>query len=455
MERPSPKNDKLRIVFAAAPAAAQVIPPFAQEQDRAVDFFSGLLRGFSGVIRFTPLPTTTTDKHIHHRYRVKFSCTQENLNQGLAIVSHIANKSINLPILGNVLIKSEDKVLRFMATNLEIAINCAVRGKVEESGEFTVPSRLFSDYVSLLPKDRVDVAQTDNSVVVSCGSYQTKLNGIPASEFPLIPSIDKKHRFAVKVSEFRKAVGQVLFAVAPNESRPEISGVMFKFVPASGGPNLVLAATDSYRLAERVLSGVVEQGSQAIQEPVTLIVPARTVAEIVRILGVFRDALDAQENIEIGIGESQVAFTYDNVEVISRTIEGKYPDYRQLIPDHFQTEIVISKDELQRAVKATSLFSRTGLNDIHFSFKPERTVHLGATNSQTGEHAVDLVGSVQGKENEVTVNFKYFLDGVNNVESESVAVQLVDGTSPCLIRPSRDNKVVTDDYLYIVMPIRQ
>jgi len=385
---------------------------------------------------------------------MKFSCTQENLNQGLAIVSHIANKNINLPILGNVLIKSEDKVLRFMATNLEIAVNCAVRGKVEEAGEFTVPSRLFSDYVSLLPKDRVDVTQDDNSVVVSCGSYQTKLNSIPASEFPLIPSIDKKHSFTVKVSEFRKAVGQVLFAVAPNESRPEISGVMFKFAPSGNETSLILAATDSYRLAEKILTGVTSQG-QAVREPITVIVPARTVSEMVRILGVFKDELNTRENIEIGIGDSQVAFTYDNVEVISRTIEGKYPDYRQLIPDNFQTEVSLSKDELQRAVRTTSLFSRTGLNDIHFAFKPEKTVHLSATNTQTGEHAVDLIGAVQGRENDITVNFKYFLDGVNNIESDSVALQLVDGVSPCLVRPSRDGKVVTEDYLYIVMPIRQ
>lgn len=385
---------------------------------------------------------------------MKFSCTQENLNQGLSIVSHIASKNINLPILGNVLIKSDNKVLRFMATNLEIAVNCAVRGKVEESGEFTVPSRLFSDYVSLLPRDRVDVNQSDNTIIVSCGTYQTKLNGIPASEFPLIPSVDKKQKFLIKVADFRKAVGQVLFAVAPNESRPEISGVFFKFAPAGNEVVLTLAATDSYRLAERTLATVPGQ-STPIKEAVPVIVPSRTVAEIVRILGVFKDELNSQENIEIGIGESQVVFTYDNVEVISRTIEGKYPDYRQLIPEHFQTEIYIGKDELQRAVKTASLFSRTGLNDIHFRFQPEKKVHLSATNSQTGEHAVDLDGLVQGKENEVTVNFKYFLDGVNNIESDAAVIQMVDAMSPCLVRPSRDGKTVSEEYLYIVMPIRQ
>src|SRR5688572_26573296 len=264
---------------------------------------------------------------------MKFSCTQENLNQGLAVVSHIASKNVNLPILGNVLIKGDDKVLRFSSTNLEIAIKCVVRGKIEEQGEFTVPSRLFSDYVSLLPKDRVDVELDGNALTVACGTYQTKLNGIAASEFPLIPTIEGQQKFAVKVNDFRRAVSQVLFAVAPNESRPEISGVLFKFMPeGTGGLELVLAATDSYRLAEKVVA-VNEGHSTAIKEPVNVIVPSRTVAEIIRILGVFKDSLENPEELEIHIGENQILFAYDTVELISRTIEGKYPDYRQLIPD--------------------------------------------------------------------------------------------------------------------------
>lgn len=380
---------------------------------------------------------------------MKFTCTQENLNQGLAVVSHIANRNVNLPILGNVLVKSEEKILRLLATNLEIAVNCVVRGKVEESGEFTVPSRLFSDYVALLPKDRVDVVQAGNQVTVACGAFQTKLNGIPASEFPLIPAVEKKHVFTVDVADFRRAIGQVLFAVAPNESRPEISGVLFKFAPGRDGLELVLAATDSYRLAEKTMAA--ESATKA-KEPVALIVPARTVAEIVRILGVFKEALNNPERIEIGVGESQVVFTYDNVELISRVIEGRYPDYRQLVPDRFETEVALDKAELQRAVKTASLFSRAGLNDVHLKFDPSGKVNLSALNSQTGEHAVDLTGEVKGKPNAVTVNFKYFLDGVNNVDGEAVRLQLVDGMSPCLVRPGKD---VKEDYLYIVMPIRQ
>ncbi|MBN1584859.1 DNA polymerase III subunit beta [Candidatus Uhrbacteria bacterium] len=386
---------------------------------------------------------------------MKFSCTQENLNQGLSVVSHIAGKNINLPILGNVLVQSgENRILRFMTTNLEIAINCTVRGKVEEPGEFTIPSRLFSDYVSLLPKERVDVVQEDNSVTVSCGTYQTKMNGIPASEFPLIPSVERKQRFRLKVGNFRRSVGQVLFAVAPNESRPEISGVLFRFTSGKGNPRLVLAATDSYRLAEKSIP-LSAEGFAGIGDDLTVIVPSRTVSEVVRILGLFRDGIGLDENLEIGMGDNQVVFSYDNVEITSRVIEGRYPDYRQLIPESCETDSVIRKDDLQRAVKTASLFSKVGLNDVRLEFNQDRGIHLSSVNSQTGEHAVDLEGKVKGKDNGVTLNFKYFLDGIGNIESDTVAVQMVDGNSPVVIRPVSESGDVSDDYLYIIMPIRQ
>lgn len=382
---------------------------------------------------------------------MRFSCTQENLNQGLSAVSHVAGKNANLPILGNVLIKADEKSLKFMSTNLEIAITCSVRGKVDQAGEFTVPSKLFSDYVSLLPKERVDVNLEGNAFAVSCGTYQTKLNGILASEFPLIPTIEAKEKFSIHVDEFRKAVGQVVFAVAPNESRPEISGVLLKFTPGQDGLELIMAATDSYRLAEKtikVLSGT------SITEPVSIIVPARTIAEFVRIIGVFKDGLDTAKNVEIQLGENQIQFVYDNTELVSRVIEGKYPDYRQLIPDKYETEVTVSKDEMARAVKTASLFSRTGLNDVNIRFNPPSGIVLNSVNGQTGEHSVSLEADISGRENAVTVNFKYFLDGVNNVESEDISIQMNDSMSPCIVRPIRNGKI-GHDYLYIVMPIRQ
>jgi DNA polymerase-3 subunit beta len=381
---------------------------------------------------------------------MQFSCTQENLAQGLSVVSHIAGKNINLPILGNVLVRCDDKVLHLLATNLEIAVSCTVRGKIDEPGEFTIPSRLFSDYVNLLPKDRVDVIGDGNAVTVACGSYKTKINGIAASEFPLIPTIERKKKFSVKLADFRRAVAQVLFAAAPNESRPEISGILFKFVPVDGGHDLVLAATDSYRLAERVVATVSSEHGRS-DETESLIVPGRTVAEFVRILGVFKDAIDSPDSVDIYCADGQVLFAFTSVEVVSRTIEGRYPDYRQLIPERHETEIVVEKEELTRAVKATSLFSRTGLNDVVLSFSPGGMVSIAASNMSTGEQMVELQGEVTGKENKVTVNYKYLLDGVGNIEGDKVRIQVIDGVNPCIVRPYS----ASHDYLYIVMPIRQ
>ena len=385
---------------------------------------------------------------------MKFSCTQENLNLGLSVVSHIANRNVNLPILGNILIKCDDAGLHLMSTNLEIAVRCHVRGKIEESGEFTLPSKLCSDYIGLLPKERVDFTKEENSVTVSCGTYQTRLNGVNASEFPLIPTIDRQQKFTVKVNDLRKAIGQTLFAVAPNESRPEISGVLFKFAAEEGsGSTLTLAATDSYRLAEKVIPVL---ANAQMNDTLSVIVPARTVAELTRILSLFKDSVERTEELEIFISDNQILFVFDSVELISRTIEGKYPDYRQLIPDGFETQIVVSKNELHRAVKTTSLFSRVGLHDIHLAFTSEGNVKVSAMNSQTGEQTVNLDGNISGKENDITVNYKYFLDGIGNMETDDVLIQMIDGVSPCLLRPKgAGDASALADYLYIVMPIRQ
>jgi len=381
---------------------------------------------------------------------MKFSCTQENLRQGLSIVSHIANRSINLPILENVLIKTEEGGLKLMTTNLEMAISCTIRSKIENKGDFTVPSKLFSDYVSLLPKERVDIEQIDNVFTVSCETYQTRLNGIVAAEFPLIPTVISEQKFLVKVNDLRKAINQVIFSVAANESRPEISGVLFKFQPQGNNLSLILAATDSYRLAEKTLS-VQVSGDNSLEEQISVIVPARAVSELVRILGIFRDVVDLPENLEIIVADNQVLFRYSDVELVSRTIEGKYPDYRQLIPGSFQTEVEVLKEDLIRAVKATSLFSRVGLNDINLIFLPDKTVKITATNPQTGEHSAEVISKINGKENKITVNYRYLIDGINNIESNEVKINLIDGISPCVLRSVNEKP----DYLYIVMPIRQ
>lgn len=380
---------------------------------------------------------------------MKYSCTQENFVQGLAVVSHIATKNVNLPILNNVLMKVEEKAITLSTTNLEIAVSVQVRGKVDENGEVTVPSRLLADFVGLLPNDRVDVVGDTDGLNVASGSFKTKIKGMAASEFPLIPAVSRENGFRCLASDVRRAISQVIFAVSPNESRPEISGVLLRFSPDGPQGTLTFAATDSYRLAEVKIA--LHEGAKPAGER-SVIVPARTLAEVLRILSAVRDAADAPATVEIIPADSQILFVYDTIEIVSRTVEGNYPEYRAVVPEKTRTQAIVKRDALVKAVKSAALFSRAGLFDVHLDFQPEHTnIKLSATDSQVGEQEA-LLPTVQmtGDANTITLNYRYLLDGLNAMDAAEVAIKVVDGSAPCVLTPNTANP----EYLYLVMPIK-
>jgi DNA polymerase-3 subunit beta len=379
---------------------------------------------------------------------MKLTCTQENLARGLSIVSHITTKNVNLPILNNVLLKIEDKSLKLSTTNLELAINCVIRGKLEGTGEFTVPSKLFADYVNLLPSEAVDIEVADDNLQVKCGNYETKIKGLPASEFPLIPQVTKSKVYNCSVVGLRKALSQVIFAVSPNESKPEFSGVYIAFNREDVPGKAVLAATDTYRLGEARVS----LSPESSNEMASAIIPSRTMAELLRILSAFKDEVESPKDIEIAFSDSQVVFTYNGVELISRVIEGQYPDYQQIVPSEFKSKARLSKEELIKAIKTTSLFSKTGLFDATLELDPAKNeIIVKSTDLQTGENRVNLGAEISGDENNITLNYRYLLEGLNALEGDDIVFKLIDATSPCYLA-TKDKE---NEYFYIVMPIKQ
>jgi DNA polymerase III subunit beta len=380
---------------------------------------------------------------------VKLSCTRENLYQGLSIVSRISTKNVNLPILNNVLFQADSGGLTLSSTNLELAISCHIRAKVDQEGDYTIPSKLFFDYVNLLPNERVDMDLIDAALRVSCGSSKTKLKGMPASEFPPIPPAQGNQTYSVSVSEFQKALGEILFAAATNESRPELAGIYLAFHhPGTGGGTLVVAATDSYRLGECIVT--VSGGSD---ESMEVIVPQRTLSEVNRILSVFKDDVNASPSVEINVSESQIVFRYGTAEVTSRVIEGKYPNYRQIIPTATKTQAVIDRGEFVKAIKTASLFSRQGLYDVRLMLSStDGSVRLLAVDSTRGENEEEIPAEVIGDDNVITLNYRYLLDGVNAMKGDKIQLEVTDGSSPCLLRPVG---MPDERYQYVVMPIRQ
>lgn len=374
---------------------------------------------------------------------MRFISLQENLKRGLNIVGHITTKNVNLPILNNILIKAEDGNIEFIGTNLEIGIIHQVRGKIEVDGQFTVDSKLATEYVNLLSAgEKVKVEQKDDSLKIESGNYKTKIKGEPAKEFPLIPTIPKTSYYSCQVNDLRKALNSVVFAVSTSENRAELTGILFSFFK----DKLNLAATDSYRLAEKEL--MVKANN--IDGEQKIIVPARTVQELLRILNNLEGGeLGEETEARFYLADNQILFTVDSVDLISRLINGHYPDYKQIIPNKSQTNVLVERSEIIRAVKASALFSKTGINDITLIFSKNK-ITVSAFSGASGESQAEVEAEIQGDENEITINYRYLLDGLNNIEGERVKISILNNMTPCVLRPEKDNS-----YLYIVMPIRQ
>ncbi len=375
-----------------------------------------------------------------------FACTQENLLQGLSLVSHISGKNANLPILGNVLLKTEGGGLRLSTTNLEMAVSVQVRGRVEQAGEYTVPAKLLQDYIGLLPSGKVELVFNGEALEVKADGSSTTIRGMPSSEFPLIPKLAAGSGYPFKADALRNAIAQVAFAVASSDSRPELSGVACYFHGFGQKGKATFAATDSYRLSERVIP--IEAGAPTTEAK--CIVPARAMNEIGRILSSYKDDVGMPEAVEWSMTDSQLVVTYGNVELISRLIEASFPDYRQIIPSSYKTHCVLSRNELQKAIRAASLFSRQGLFDIHLTFKPGVGVVVSSSDTGTGAHSTTLKTDIEGNENHVTLNFRYVADGLSAMSIDKVVVKLIDGMNPVLLVPEGES-----DGRYIVMPIRQ
>jgi DNA polymerase-3 subunit beta len=374
---------------------------------------------------------------------MKLIALQKNLKQGVFVSSYLTGKNNNLPILNNLMISAQDGVIKLLATDLEVGVTNIIRGKIENPGTFTVDAKVFSNYINLLPNQKVELEVKDGSLAVESDNYKTKIKGEGAEEYPLIPEINNEQFYSIKLEEFKKAIASVLFAVSSDESRLALSGILFSLNKDS----LYLVGTDSYRLAEKKVS----LKNNGAEEELKVIVPTKTLQELVRIMsGDYSDDKTADE-VRIYLNDNQIAFKFDSVEVISRLIDEQYPDYKQIIPTNFKTNISIDKQELVRAVKAAAIFSKTGINDVNLDFLSDKgNLVISATSGQTGESIINLTTKIDGPDNSATINYKYLIDGLNHIESDLVKIEIIDPNAPCLFKPASG-----DDYIYIIMPIKR
>lgn len=365
---------------------------------------------------------------------MKLSCTQENLAHALSVVAPIATRGGTLPILSNVLLEAREGTLKLSATNLEIGVTAHVRGKIEQEGMFTVAGRLFNDYVGLLESSAVSLELSGEHLEIRSGNARTRIHGLPAEEFPVIPALDGQTTATLAASDFFEALSQVLFSVSASDARPELAGVLLSF----DGAAATLVATDSYRLAERTLTL-----KTPVPHPRSIIIPGRAAGELARILS------RAEGELSIALSENQVLFSVEDAELLSRLISGSFPNYKDIIPKASTTKVVIDKEPLARAIKSASLFCRQGLNHVSFQFSSDR-IMVSASASAVGENTVELPAKIEGADCDIVFDYRYVLDGLSAIHTNEVAIQLSGSASPGVFTPSEGN-----GYLYLVMPIKQ
>lgn len=376
---------------------------------------------------------------------MKFSCTQENLLRGLSLVSHVTSRNVNLPILHNILLRAQENGIELVATNLEMGIRVLVRGKVEAVGSFTVPAQVFLNYISLVTADRIDAELVGNDLCIQAGNQKTKIRGEGAQEFPLLPEIEKKHGISVETGVLKQALRQTLIAVSHDDSRPELTGVYC----VAKENTFTLASTDSYRLAERSIPT-----AAPVETERSVIIPASTLSELVRLLP------DGDERIELYLHDNQLLCTLNDMEMTSRLIEGVFPEYQAIIPTSEQTTVVVNREQLMQAVKAASLFSRSGIHDMNLHFSPEqKVITLTTVNNHVGENITKVDAEITGESNNTVFNFRYLLDGLASFSTADVSIHLLDNVHPGIFRPhgsaASAQSGVVQQYLYIIMPIKQ
>lgn len=366
---------------------------------------------------------------------MKLSLPQENLAKALSVVGRVVSNRSSLPVLSNVLLSTEASRLKLAATNLEIGINYWLGAKIEKSGSITVPARLFSDFISSLPGGNLDLSVDDLSLTASSPHFESHINGISAEEFPLIPEIKSEPVISLPADEFKDALSQVVVAASLDEARPVLAGV-YLYIEKG---NLVIVATDSYRLAEKKL----KLKKTKTEPDLAIIVPARTMQELTRVLA------DAEADLNVYLSENQVMFEVDGIELTSRLIDGQFPNYRQIIPDQTETEVEINTSEFARITKVASLFARESAGSVRVELKPEGQLHLISSASEIGDNTSTAECEVSGEGGEVSLNSRYLSEALALIKSEKVMFSTSGKLNPCVIKPTKD-----DDYIHIIMPLR-
>lgn len=369
---------------------------------------------------------------------MKLNILQKDFLPVLQSVSR-SSGSKNLPVLSNVLLESVDGALQVSATNLEIGVIKTVKAKIIEKGAITIPAKALLEIVSSLLDESIEIETNGDQIKLTTERFNSVLNGIPASEFPVIP-LSKESGVFIESRILSKYLPQITFAAANDEGRPVLTGVLTEF----NGKTLSLVATDGFRLAHKTLSLESEVGANF-----KALIPRKTFEEVVRII-VEETDLQVEEKVGISASENQnqVIFKVGKVQVSSRLIDGQFPAWEKIIPASFKARAILNKSEFLKAVKLSSIFAKDASSIVKLKIE-KGIVTLSSEAKELGNQETKIISEVEGEELTIAFNGKFLSDALNAASSSQVSIEFSGNLSPALITP-----IGEDGLEYVVMPIR-
>jgi len=361
---------------------------------------------------------------------MKIKVEKSVLLNAIQIVQNVITTKSALPILSNILLETQRDHLRLTATDLDIGISCVIPVEAEEQGAITIPAKRFSDIIKELPADSIEIAaKKNNSIIITAEPCQFKIMGLGFEEFPKMPDFKDKEAVKLEQGTLKKMLALTSFAVSQDESRYILSGILF--VIQKDGIHLV--ATDGKRLA------VIERKLKQVSEKeVRMIVPVKTIHELNR-------NLKEEGELSLVLGNNQALFDLGGVVVISRLIEGEFPDYRQVIPPVSENKIKAERNQLLLAVRRAALLSTPDYQAMKLEVFKNKLV-LSKSTPDVGESHEEVPVEYKGKEMVIGFNPAYLIDVLKNLADEAIELELTDSEKPGVLR--------TDGYVYIVLPMR-
>lgn len=362
---------------------------------------------------------------------MRIECTTKNIREAALAVERFSGRNITLPILSHILITIKNKKISIIATNLETGIEYIVPGRIVRPGATTASAKTLSHILQSLTEDVVTLDAGENRLTLHTPASDITLNSLDPEEFPSLPVIIEEYTFSIAASALTPALQAVLPAAATSDLKPQLTGILFATSPGV----LTLAATDSFRLAERKL-----KNQDSVRDTAECIVPLRTIQEVIR-------TLPADGDITVTLGEHQIVFQSGDIRILSRLIDGTYPPYRNIIPQSFETRLVVERAAFLKSIRLAAVFS-SRLNDVTCKFSPTE-IEVGTTNSEAGSSAVRLGAKGTGKAGSVMFNYRYLADGLEAASGEHVTLELNGTSGAAQIQSPND-----PTFLYLLMPIR-